>query len=658
MKSRVSFRDLVLGAILVVLVIALVILIRQNNSLLLVLHELKEGGVAVNSPKSPEDRPAGQPTTIVRPDEYVPVDELMRRARAFTYEIGTVGGTFRYAHTADLKTFNLVLNREATTSDKLRYCYDGLITRDPLTDEWVGALADRWELAPDGLSAVFHLRPDAVWWDHEPITADDVVFTYDDILNNALIDVGGKGALLFRDWDPQAKQIIEKEMTVEKLDDATVKFTFPFRTFRALDRCATLIYPRHVLKKYVDNGTFNTTWDLSTDPKQIMGSGPWRPWEYQPGERLVLKRVDTWYRRDAAGQRLPYLDEIVFLIVESPETALLKFKAGEIDFISASGEWYPILKELQKQKDFRIFYAGPSTVVHYMTFNLNRGHNKRTGKPFVTPYKLEWFYNLKFRQAMAYALDRNTWVNNFMNGFGRPLWSPLSPASVEFYDPDVTQYPFDLDKARALLDEIGYVDRDGDGVREDPDGHPIEFTILTAARDAKALRPITMFISDLQRIGVSASYSIQQVNTFYDKLGVEYDWECTFSGEIGGTEVYDINGLYVSYEPYRFWKPHYTNDGQPIPENLAYRLPWEDDLDRLVSEYSKELDRAKRRLIGFQIQKILSDEIPMIWTVVSEDYYAISNRFRNINPMPGFWPSIWGDMYLTYEVPDGQGATH
>jgi len=656
MKTRISIREVFLAAILIAVAIELAILIRQNNHLLPLLHRLEAGGVAVRS-QAPNEAPPETPTTI-RPEEHVPVAELMRRARQYTYEIGTVGGTLTYAHTSDAKTFNLVLNREASTSDKLRYCYDTLFRKDIITDEYVPALAESWVEAPDGLSVVFTMRPDVTWWDGEPITADDVVFTYNDILNNPSIDVGGKGQLIFRKWDPVEKRTIEQEMTVEKIDDRTVKFTFPFKTFRAFNRCATLIYPKHVLKKYVDDGTFNTTWDLSTNPRDVMGSGPWRPWEYQPGERLVLKRVDTWYRKDAAGQRLPYLDKIVFLIVESPETALLKFKAGEIDFIGVTGEWYPILKKLQKEQDFRIFYTGPSSVVNYMTFNLNRGHNTKTGKPFVAPHKLEWFYNLKFRRAMAHALDRDTWVNNFMNGFGQPLWSPLSPASTEFYNPNVTKYPFDLDRARTLLDEINFIDRDGDGVREDPDGHPIEFTILTAARDAKQLRPINMFVSDLKRIGVRADYSIQQTNTLHDKLGVEYDWECTFGGEIGGGEVYDVHQLYASYRPYRFWKPHYTNDGQPIPENIAYRLPWEDDLDRLVSEYSAELDREKRKRIGDEIQKILSDEIPMIWTVVNENYYAISNRFRNINATTGFWPSIWPDMVLTYEATDGQAVTH
>lgn len=650
MKARLSIRELFLAAILIVVAIELAILIKQNNRLLPLLHRLEAGGVAVRT-ETPDKAPLETATTL-RPDEHVPVAELMRRAREYTYEIGTVGGRLTYAHTADTKTFNLVLNREASTSDKLRYCYDPLIRKDHVTDEWTAELAESWQTAADGLSAVFTMRRDAKWWDGEPITADDVVFTYNDILNNPSIDVGGKGQLIFREWDPGQKKVIEKEMTVEKIDEYSVKFTFPFRTYRSLGCCATLIYPKHVLKKYVDDGTFNTTWDVSTDPKQIMGSGPWRPWEYQPGERLVLKRVDTWYRTDAAGGRLPYLDKIVFSIVESPETMLLKFKADEIDFIGVSGEWYPILKALQKQKDFRIFYTGPSRTVGYMAFNLNRGHTKKTGEPYVTPHKLEWFSKLKFRRAMSYALDRDTWVANFMNGFGQPLWSPLSPASTEFYNPNVTKYPFDLDRARALLDEIDYIDRDGDGVREDPDGHPIEFTILTGAQDARQLRPINMFISDLKRIGVRASYTIQQHNTWIDKLWIEYDWECTFIGEIGGFEVDDIAGLYASYLPYRFWKPHYTSDWQEIPENIAHRLPWEDELDRLVTEYAKELDRAQRKRIGFKIQKILSDEIPMIWTVVSENYYAISNRFRNINPTVQFWPSIWPDMYLTYEAAD------
>jgi len=282
-----------------------------------------------------------------------------------------------------------------------------------------------------------------------------------------------------------------------------------------------------------------------------------------------------------------------------------------------------------------------------MAFNLNRGKDKETGKPFVKPYKLKWFLNKKFRQAMAHAIDRKTWIENFLNGLGYPLWSPLSPASTRFHNPNVTKYPFDLEKSAQLLDEIGYIDRDGDGVREDPDGHKIEFTILTGARDERALRPINMFISDLKKIGVKARYSILQFNTWLDRLWTTFDWECTFIREIGGWEVFDIKGLFTTWSEYRFYKPNIFHN-QEIPENVKNKFWWEDKIDDLFNQYEKELDPEKRKVIGFEIQKILSDEIPLIYTIVADRVYAIRDKFGNFNPTVYFWPAIWGGMEYMY----------
>jgi peptide/nickel transport system substrate-binding protein len=251
---------------------------------------------------------------------------------------------------------------------------------------------------------------------------------------------------------------------------------------------------------------------------------------------------------------------------------------------------------------------------------------------------------------MSYALDRKTWINNFMNGFGVPLWGPLSPASLEFYYQDLKRYPFNLDKAASLLDEIGYVDSDGDGIREDPGGNDITFTILGRARDEKEQRPINMFISDLRTIGVEATLVIQQSTTFLDSLWTNFSFECAYVGELAGVEVDGITqGLFASYSTYRYYKPNYLSDYTPVPENIANRFAWENDIDRLLSEYSQELDREKRKTIGYEIQRILSDELPLIFTVTDDRVFAIRNKWKNFCPTTGFYPSVWRNFEYMYE---------
>jgi peptide/nickel transport system substrate-binding protein len=526
-----------------------------------------------------------------------------------------------------------------------------MLGRDPFTQEFIPNLAESWKLSDDGLTCDVYLRRNVTFHDGYPLTADDVVFTYNDLLDNKEIDVGGKGALLFRKWNPETQQLEEHKMKVRKIDDYTVRFTFPYKTFRSMDRIATkLIYPKHILKKYVDNGTFNTTWDIGTDPREIIGSGKYMPWEFVPGERFTVKRNPDYWKKDTAGNSLPYIDKIVFHTIVSHDTAILRFLAGDLDFLPLRGEDVPILEPQQAAKDFTIFGTGPNTTIRYIVFNQNFGTDPATGTPYVEPHKLKWFTNKKFRQAMSYALDRETWINNFMNGFGVPLWGPLSPASLEFYCQDVKQYPFDLGKAAGLLDEIGYVDSDGDGIREDPDGNDITYTILGRARDEKEQRPINMFISDLSAIGVKATLVIQQSSTFLDSLWTNFSFECAYVGELAGVEVDSITqGLFASYSTYRYYKPNYLSDYTPVPENIEHRFSWEDDIDRLLSEYSQELDREKRKTIGYEVQRLLSEELPLIFTVTDDRVFAIRNKWKNFCPTPGFYPSVWRNFEYMYE---------
>lgn len=653
MRLNDNIKDVLFVVVFIGIAITLAYIIRVNNIILGELGKkashlvIESDDTTTNSTdKSPQKKNPSQSSKT----GFTDVNDLMRKAREFKYEIGKVGGTFNYAHSADAKTFNLILNKEAITCDKLVCCYDFILGRDEFTEEFIPNLAESWKLSDDGLVCDIFLRKDVNFHDGHPLTADDVVFTYNDLLDNKEIDVGGKGALLFRNWNEVEKRIDEFKMKVEKVDEFTVRFTFPYRTFRAMDRIANqLIYPKHILKKYVDNDTFNTTWDISTNPREIIGSGMYMPWEFVSGERFVVKRNPQYWKKDADGNSLPYIDKVVFHTIVNHDTAILKFLSGEIDFIPLSGEDVPLLMPQQEGKNFRIFGTGPSTTIRYIAFNMNFGKDPKTGKPYVAPHKLKWFRETKFRQAMSYALDRQTWINNFMNGFGVPLWSPLSPASTEFYCDEVQQYPFDLSKAGALLDELGYIDRNGDGIREDGDGNNIEFTILTRATDEKAMRPINMFVSDLARIGVKVSISIQQASTFLDSLWTNFSFECAFAGELAGTEVDGIGGLFVSYSSYRYYKQNYSSDDKPNMENVENRFEWEDKADKLFSEYEKELDRNKRKLIGYEIQKMLSKELPLIFTVTEDRIFAIKNKWKNLNPTTSFYPSVWSKFELMYE---------
>ncbi|PON10053.1 ABC transporter substrate-binding protein, partial [Candidatus Entotheonella serta] len=152
----------------------------------------------------------------------------------------------------------------------------------------------------------------------------------------------------------------EEKMTVKALDDYTVQCVLPVPFAPFLRSMGTSIYPKHILEKHVNDGSFTSTWDVSTDPAQIIGTGPFTIERYDVGERVILKRNPNYWLKDAAGNSLPYLEKIIFLIVPSQATSLLKFQAKETDLYNVTGEHFPILKPQEKEGNFTIYKQGPA----------------------------------------------------------------------------------------------------------------------------------------------------------------------------------------------------------------------------------------------------------------------------------------------------------
>ena len=229
----------------------------------------------------------------------------------------------------------------------------------------------------------------------------------------------------------------------------------------------------------MDDGTFESVWNIDTDPREVIGTGPFIIQSYVPEESLTLRRNPTYWLKDAAGNGLPYLDSIVYHIVPDFETELAMFKAGETDVHVVLGEEYASLKPLEEAGKFTIHRRGPAFGTTFLGFNMNPGKNAETDAPFVAPEKLVWFQNTQFRQAVAHSIDKDAIVTEILHGLGYPQWSSVSPAAGDFHYPNVRRYPYDIAKANEILDNLGWVDSNGDGIREDKAGNTIEFTLTT-----------------------------------------------------------------------------------------------------------------------------------------------------------------------------------
>ena len=324
-------------------------------------------------------------------EEGTTVEQLISNADRFEYAVGKRGGALTLETISDPLTFNLAVANDASASGVLGYLFEGLTETSWLTDEVEPALAESWEHSDDGLTWTFNLRRDVKWHDGQPFTAHDVEFTFNRIIYNDDIPASSRPAFTFRYM--KAGEWTEGRMTVAALDGYTVFCELPVSFAPFLRSMGTAIYPKHILEQYVDDGAFASTWDISTDPAEIIGTGPFTISLYAPNERVALKRNPNYWLKDADGTSLPYLDEIVHIIVPDLETKLIKFRAGETDVHGVLGEEFAALEPLQDDENFTIHKQGPAFGTTFLVFNMNSGQDPETGEPYVASEKLGWFQN-------------------------------------------------------------------------------------------------------------------------------------------------------------------------------------------------------------------------------------------------------------------------
>lgn len=559
-------------------------------------------------------------------DEGATVEQLVRNADRFDYATGKRGGALTFATISDPLTFNLAVANDASSSGVLGYLFEGLTETSWLTDEVEPALAESWSHSDDGLSWTFNLRRDVKWHDGQPFTAHDVDFTFNRIIYNDDIPASSRPAFTFRYLE--GGEWTQGRMTVTALDDYTVFCELPVSFAPFLRSMGTAIYPKHILEPYVDEGTFASTWDISTDPAEIVGTGPFTIGLYAPAERVVMKRNPNYWLKDYEGSSLPYLDEIIHIIVPDLETELIKFRAGETDVHGVLGEEFAALEPLQEDENFTIHKRGPNFGTTFLVFNMNSGQNPETGEPYVDAEKLNWFQNKQFRHAVAHSMDKDAIIEDVQHGLGYPQWSSISPAAGDFHNPNVREYPYDVDTANEILDGLGWKDTDGDGIREDGAGNKIEFSLVTNTGNSVRDRASQILQEGLTKIGVQANYETIEFGDLVGQLTTSYDWEAVVIGFTGGTEPHGGINVWHSSEALHLWNPN-----QPEPAT-----DWEAEIDNLYITGSQELDRAKRVEHYHRAQEIAAENMPVIYTTLSERLSAVRNIFGNTTPtLYGLW---------------------
>lgn len=533
---------------------------------------------------------------------------------------------------SDPKTFNPALSNESPNI--FGYVGEGLITEDG-KGKIQPALAESWLVSPDSKTITFTLKPNLKWSDGAPLTIDDVSFTFNEVYFNEEIPTDTRDILkIGKD---------RKLPTVKKVGDNRVEFTTPEPFAPFLRTLGISILPAHKLRSTITQKDsqgkplFLSTWGINTNPKELVSNGAFTLDTYTPGERLVFKKNPYYWRKDAQGRQQPYIERIVWQIVESTDTSLVQFRSGGLDSYGVSPDFFSLLKKEEQKGDYKIYSGGPSTGTTFMSFNLNQG--ERNGKPLVDPIKSSWFNNVKFRQAIAYGINRQRMINNIYRGLGAPQDSPISVPSPYYLSREqgLPFYDYNPQKAKELFTAAGFKYNEQNKLTDDR-GNLVRFTLITNSGNKIREALGTQIKQDLALIGIEVDFTPIAFSLLIDRIDNSLQWDSLLIGFTGGIEPNDgANFWSVDGGSHLFnLKPQ---AGKPPITNREI-ADWEKKIDELYIQAAQELNEEKRRQIYIETQKITQENLPCIYLVNALSFSAIKNRIEGIDysPINGpFW---------------------
>lgn len=522
----------------------------------------------------------------------------------------TRGGSLAVSLRSEPGTFNRLgpNGNQYATDIVTRLTQATLVRVNHATGDAEPWLAERWSTSPDGRTMTFTLRDGITFSDGVPFTSADVLFTF-----RALYDPDVDSVLA------SAVQVQGKPLQVSAPDARTVIVTLPAPFANApalLD--SVWIYPQHQLQSALDAHTFAKTWGLSTPPGSMAGLGPFVLTEFAPGQHLTFARNPHYWRKDATGVALPYLDRLVVDIIKSQDAEITQLQAGAIDLMSQADLRAGDISTARKLRDqglVQLVDAGVSVDPNLLWFNLTPQAEKRDRE--TKPY----LHRAEFRQAISYAVDRADIVKTIYLGAGVPVDGPVTPGNRTWYSDSAPKYPHDVARAKALLAGLGLTDRNGDGMLEDASGRPVGFSILTQGSHSRE-RVATVVQAQLKAIGIAVDVIPADVPGIFDRFG-KGDYETIYYG-FGASALDPALNL-------DFWlssgSGHVWNPGQKTPAT-----PWERQIDDLMQRQAAAPTLAERQRLFAEVQKIFGENLPAIVLVAPNVTIAMSRRVGGAAP--------------------------
>jgi peptide/nickel transport system substrate-binding protein len=547
--------------------------------------------------------------------------------------VGTRGGSIAYRVTSPPKTFNYILAADEP-SNFVSFFLTGsrLVELQHDTQTYAPALAESWKLSDDELSVEVVLRDGLKFSDGHALTSEDVAFTL-----RALYDERVTSPI-YRD----AMLVGGKPIAVTVADARRFRLGFAEAIAVPENYMSNLnVLPRHVLEPELDKNAFNKAYGVTSDPAGIITAGAFNIESSTPGERVTLKRNPHYWKRDAQGNALPYLERIVIEVVTDENNAIARLGQGTLDILDRVRPTDHANLRAAQGTSPRSYDLGPGLYADNLWFNLNPG-KREDGQPIVDPSKLGWFNDVRFRRAVSHAIDRDSIATNTWQGLATPLYNFVSGGNRAWVAPDVPRTEYDLERARALLREAGFSFRGTDTAPEllDPKGNRVEFTIIAPAGSEVRVKSAIVIQEDLRKLGMNVQVAPIDNAQLSARISTSYDYEAVLFGtSVTEPDPSSYTDMLRSSSGQHFWSPKQT---KPATE-------WEARLDELNTRQAHEVERERRRAIFRDIQLLMAEQMPLIPIVTRHIAVAANPRIRNYRPSPLPPFSLWNaeELFVT-----------
>ncbi|HEV2690931.1 MAG TPA: ABC transporter substrate-binding protein [Bryobacteraceae bacterium] len=493
-------------------------------------------------------------------------------------------GELRFALRAEPKTFNPLLV-EDEASETVRYLTAGVLIRmNRYTQELEGELASKWKVTENGRRIDFDLRQNVQFSDGTPLSCEDVAYTVRQLMDPALHTATGDS---FR----SAPGAVETKCT--GASSVMARFPGPVAALAAqFDQVGIL--------------------SARSPKKESAVLGPFLVGEYKPGAYVLLRRNPNYWKHDANGRKLPYLDSVRLEIQQNRELELLRFRRGQLDIVNKlDPEMYD---RLSGEMPRAVVDAGPSLDWEVVFFN-------QVANAPLPDYKRKWFRSDAFRRAVSGAINRDDLCRVVYRGHAKPAVGPVSVGNRFWLNAALQPHAYSVNGALALLQQDGF-HRAGDALL-DHDGHKVEFSMITNAGNKLHERMLAMIQQDLAKVGIQLNVVILDFPSLIERISKSFNYEAVL---MAMTNIdLDPNAqmnIWLSSADNHQWNP-----AQKSPAT-----PWEAEIDRLMQAQTAAQDAKKRKVSFDKVQQIVSEKAPIIFLLNPNALSAVSSNLKNVTP--------------------------